>query len=587
MITRDLPRNRYLEATGNPRLRTTAGDVITASRTADYMTDLAARQVEIASAERRGQPARSLPMQMYDREGNRIEADDLSGIAGGPDRDIPGPRPEVERIDPETLNERYRDLGLEFDAPMTEDGAQILADAKKAEMVRQDIIARGPEGVAGGAAVLAGGLAGMATDPLEVMSAIVPVVGQARAASIIGRLGTVRGRAVIGATEGLVGAAATEPIVAIMSRQQQLDYTFNDALLNTVLGGMLGAGIGTTAGVLRKFRGGDVTLSRSDVTPERVDTPETRATAPERVTQDAPRVTQETARTATETGEAVQATPAVRTAEAPPPAPAQRAGEAILPTREDEAAAARVALSQTATGRVVDVEPVVSAAEMRQMETDLRREYGSLTRPLVQTLRRSGVQIHPDGPAGQEMRARGLTPQSAPGLFSRARGRQSLDNIDPATMPSWVRDELPTDETGNYMDERSLVDAIAEELNGRRLPILALDEFAAMRATAERPAEDMPWTSEQDLARRAQDPANDFSADVEASREISDRLASGRDDWLSEDEAFLMAEIEALRVRGEVSDAVEANLREADQAAEHATAAGDVARAYAACMATR
>lgn len=576
MITRELPRNRYVEATGNPLLRTTAGDAFTAARTADYMTDLAARQTEIAKAERRGQPARSLPMQMYDREGNRIEADDLSRIAGGPDQDIPGPRPEVERIAPETLNERYADLGLEFDAPMTEEGASILADAKRAEMVRNDIIARGPEGVTGAATVLAGGLAGMATDPLEVLTAIIPVVGAGRAASIIGRLGTIRGRAVIGATEGLVGAAATEPVVALMSRQQQLDYTFNDALLNTVLGGMLGAGIGTTAGVLRKFRGERIARTTEEV--GQAAAPEIEDAISARARVDADVTARTAARTpdatvaptrATETAEPVAATPAVRTAETA----ATRAAPASpdLPTRADEAEAARVALSQVATGRAVDLEPVMARQDAPQD--------GNF---------RMGQEVPPPAPGTVRMFHGGHDADTGgPRWFTSSQSNAAGWAAQRGGVPGradevWYVD-VPRDDPMFRADyEEQSVDrgfTVQKEFDP--------SQYGAPKLFGEIPPKRTPEQQSQELARRAQDPANDYSADVEASREISDRLASTGDDWLSEDEAMLMAELETLRARGELNDAAEAAIEGANRMADDATAAGDVARAYAACMGTR
>ena len=89
------------------------------------------------------------------------------------------------------------------------------------------------------------GFAAMAVDPLELATAFIPIVGEAR---LVSRFGRVGGRTVAGMMDGLVGAAATEPVYYGLSRQQQLDYTMADALLNIGLGAILGGGIGALRG---------------------------------------------------------------------------------------------------------------------------------------------------------------------------------------------------------------------------------------------------------------------------------------------------------------------------------------------------
>lgn len=146
------------------------------------------------------------------------------------------------------LNEEFSDIGLAFDRAATRDEAEALAENKRAEIVRNAIIEAGPKGVVPGAARFGAGLAAMAVDPVEVATMFIPVVGQAGRAAAIGRFGRVGGRAAVGAVEGLVGNALTEPLYYGLSRQQQLDYTMSDALTNVGLGalfgGVLGAGIG-------------------------------------------------------------------------------------------------------------------------------------------------------------------------------------------------------------------------------------------------------------------------------------------------------------------------------------------------------
>ena len=53
----------------------------------------------------------------------------------------------TETQTPEALAEMYGDLGLTFDRAMSNEEAQLLADNKKAELIRQAIISKGPSGV--------------------------------------------------------------------------------------------------------------------------------------------------------------------------------------------------------------------------------------------------------------------------------------------------------------------------------------------------------------------------------------------------------------------------------------------------------
>lgn len=153
---------------------------------------------------------------------------------------------------PEDLTEKYGDLGLTFDRPMAVAEARLLAENKRAEIVRQSIMEAGPGGVVPGAMKFGAGLAAMAVDPLEVASMFIPVVTPARMAVLTARLGRVGGRVAAGAIEGLVGSAVTEPFYYTLSREQQLDYTMADALFNVGLGAVFGAGIGATGAALTR-----------------------------------------------------------------------------------------------------------------------------------------------------------------------------------------------------------------------------------------------------------------------------------------------------------------------------------------------
>lgn len=176
--------------------------------------------------------------------------------AGRVRRSVPfeDPDPELSPIeDTETLNARFGHLGLTFDKPTRRRVAEILAEQKRAERIRRDVLARGPRGAGAGTLQLGAGFVRALLDPVNVAAAFVPVVSQARFAGLAVRLGRTGARFTRGVLEGAAGNAAIEPFVAGLSRQQQLDYTMADALLNIALGGLIGGGLHTGGGAIADF----------------------------------------------------------------------------------------------------------------------------------------------------------------------------------------------------------------------------------------------------------------------------------------------------------------------------------------------
>lgn len=151
----------------------------------------------------------------------------------------------------DALNEEFGQY-LEFTEPMSREKAEILDKNKRAEVVRNAIIQKGLSGVSGYASLFGGSLVAAATDPIEVVAAFIPYYGVARRAKTIARFGKFKGRVTIGAGEGLAGSVVTEPFYYALSRQQQLDYTMGEALLNVGVGTFLGGGIGAAAGFFSK-----------------------------------------------------------------------------------------------------------------------------------------------------------------------------------------------------------------------------------------------------------------------------------------------------------------------------------------------
>ena len=141
------------------------------------------------------------------------------------------------------------------------DMLDVVMERKKAELARQATREAAPGIYAplGFATELGISL----FDPVNVASAFVPVVGEARVLSMLGRasgaLGRAGVRAGVGTVEGAVGAAMIEPVIALAQTQQQADYDMSDALGNIAFGAAFGAALHPAAGAvgdwLRSRRG--------------------------------------------------------------------------------------------------------------------------------------------------------------------------------------------------------------------------------------------------------------------------------------------------------------------------------------------
>lgn len=202
-------------------------------------------------------------------------------------------------------NDQYGIEGhLKFDADIPEPIAQELKGLKQRELERQDAMRRAQSGIG---TSLSAGLVASLLDPLNVASAFVPVVGQARYAALAARYGTTGARAIVGGVEGAVGAALLEPIVLMGARAEQAEYDAMDSLASIAFGTILGSGLHMVGGAA---------LDRIAARRQ--------ASVIERQIDDLPRADQE--------------------------------------------ALARTAVAQMVEGRPVDVGPVVDAVRPRQVE---------------------------------------------------------------------------------------------------------------------------------------------------------------------------------------------------------------------------
>ncbi|EPC3761962.1 hypothetical protein ACRZET_002625 [Klebsiella michiganensis] len=130
---------------------------------------------------------------------------------------------------------------------------------------RQQILQGAPSGVIATPLKFMANLAGNMADPGNIAIGLIPFVGEARAATLLGRAGQ---RFIQGSVYGAVQTAATMPLVADGQAAQGNDFTMGDYasnfLLGTIGGGILHAGGGVVADVLRAR---DMSTSRVNEVP--------------------------------------------------------------------------------------------------------------------------------------------------------------------------------------------------------------------------------------------------------------------------------------------------------------------------------
>lgn len=167
--------------------------------------------------------------------------------------------PETPLLTPEEARKRVADSGLDITVDNTgirEGALNILLERKRAERERQVVLQNAPSSTV--PIQIAAGFAASAIDPINIASAFIPVVGEARYAAALGRATTTAGRfaarARLGAVEGAVGAAVVEPLVLYASAQDQSDYDLTDSLANIAFGGVLGGGLHGAGGFISDLR---------------------------------------------------------------------------------------------------------------------------------------------------------------------------------------------------------------------------------------------------------------------------------------------------------------------------------------------
>jgi len=195
--------------------------------------------------------------------------------------------PESPMLPAEVARARVKEEGLDLsidDGGIREGVLEILVERKRAEAQRKFLLDNAPASTI--PVQLLAGFAASAIDPINIASAFIPVVGEARYASMLANATTRAARfgvrARVGALEGAVGAAMVEPLVLYASAQDQADYDITNSLLNVAFGSVLGGGLHAAGGLVTDIRRGSLLeQARAESLASAPAGVEARATTPE------------------------------------------------------------------------------------------------------------------------------------------------------------------------------------------------------------------------------------------------------------------------------------------------------------------
>lgn len=179
-------------------------------------------------------------------------SEDMSSFAG-----------VTARVDRKAAEEEVRSRGLDIKIPaggMTRYELDTLQYLKQREIQQNTRFERPHSAIASAAGFVAGAAVGVA-DPLNVASAFIPFVPEARYAMWLARAGeNTLARAAVrvgaGAIEGAGGAVVLEPINWAGATSDQRDYGLMDSFINVTMGGVMGGGLHTIGGGVYDYRVG-------------------------------------------------------------------------------------------------------------------------------------------------------------------------------------------------------------------------------------------------------------------------------------------------------------------------------------------
>ncbi|MBW5826529.1 hypothetical protein H0I68_15920 [Yersinia kristensenii] len=209
------------------------------------------------------QPISNVPSSL----GDALEASFDSGLRDGPlvsairyaEADNLANDPNSVIVSKVEADAKLRELGVKSinipDSGVTKSYLDHVSESRKESLAKQQIAQSAPSGFINTPLNFMAGLAGSMADPANLAIGLVPFAGQAKAATMLGRVGE---RFVQGAAMGAAQTAVTIPFTAQAAAAEGEDYSMANAMENifmgTVGGGIMHAGGGVIADMVRGRR---------------------------------------------------------------------------------------------------------------------------------------------------------------------------------------------------------------------------------------------------------------------------------------------------------------------------------------------
>lgn len=143
--------------------------------------------------------------------------------------------------------------GLKYDDKINIAAWKVIAERKQRELTNQYIASHGSGSAWEKVGQFGVGAVASLASPTDIGLSFIPIVGEAKMAALVGRVGKVGARILAGAAEGGVGAAMTEPFAYIARTQEQADYDAWTSLQNVAFGAAFGATLRVGGGAVADF----------------------------------------------------------------------------------------------------------------------------------------------------------------------------------------------------------------------------------------------------------------------------------------------------------------------------------------------
>lgn len=171
--------------------------------------------------------------------------------------------PDSKIVSKQEADARLAEYGVKSinipDNGVTQSFLDHVVDERRQSLAKQQIARAAPSEWYATPLNFTASLAGSMADPGNIALAFIPFAGEAKAASMLGRIGE---RFVSGAKMGALQAIATVPLTAEAAAAEGDDFTYGNALestfFNTLAGGLMHAGGGLIADAVRARRASSV-----------------------------------------------------------------------------------------------------------------------------------------------------------------------------------------------------------------------------------------------------------------------------------------------------------------------------------------